>query len=140
MTKNGLSNSGEPDDRRPGSMIMGTARIIDFQRAAAARTGRSGERRSPRTDGLGVLQARIGSLRHQVDLLSVHLGLMQCRLELMSFSIQETTDFCADCHEAMAMTDIDAMERARDDLRDRLGERAALWRNPADFRFDAPPA
>ncbi|UEM01623.1 hypothetical protein JL101_016610 [Skermanella rosea] len=140
MTKNGLPNSGEPDDRRPDSMIMGTAKIIDFQRAVAARTRQGEERRAPHAGDLGLFQAEIGSLRHQVDLLSVHLGLMQCRLDLISFSIQETTDFCADCCEAMELTDIDAMERARDDLRDRLEERASFWRNPADFRFDAPPA
>ena len=71
MTKNGLPNSGEPDDRRPGSMIMGTAKIIDFQRAVAARTRQVEERRAPQAGDLGLFQAEIGSLRHQVDLLSV---------------------------------------------------------------------
>ncbi|UEM18938.1 hypothetical protein JL100_017770 [Skermanella mucosa] len=130
MTMNGLPNSGEPDGRRPGRVIMGTAKIIDFQQAVAARAPHAAGRPAPHVEDMDAFRGEIGTLQHQLDLLSVHLGLMLWRFDLILFSIQETAGFCADCREAMEMTDIDAMERARDDLKAKLDERAAFWRNP----------
>ncbi|WP_158046171.1 hypothetical protein [Skermanella pratensis] len=130
MTKDGLPNPVESGDRLQGGVIMGTARIIDFQQAVAARARHAAGRPVPHAEDPDAFRGGTGTLQHQLDLLSVHLGLTLCRLDLISFSIQETAEFCADCREAMEMTDIGAMERARDDLRAKLEERAAFWRNP----------
>lgn len=119
---------------------MGMAKVIDFRQAAAARARQAGGRKSPHVGDPDAFRGEIGALQHQLDLLSVHLGLMLCRLDLISFSIQETTDFCGECRKAMEMADVDAMERARDDLKSKLKAREAFWQNSGDFRSDAPPA
>ena len=101
---------------------MGNDQVIDLDQYKAARDQRaavSTPDHATKAKALG----NAGNLHQDLAIIQIWLLITADRLEAIRQDIQRSTDFCRACQDAWELTDIEAMEHARDKLVAELRDR-----------------